>query len=152
MKEKKKGAWLYGVHRTCPETAAVPRGTSHVTTKQHCNHFSGYSKLVQSHTTRAQTHRTELQLPLWSAYGSCRDEALNRCSYKQIPMQKCETFFFSFFVAFFLRFFTNVYKTIIAGRKFVKRLVNHDRTYHGDNNNSNQRRKKHIRPDFNRSQ
>ena len=30
------GAWLYGVHRTCANTAAVPRGTSHVTTKQRC--------------------------------------------------------------------------------------------------------------------
>ena len=25
------GAWLYGVHRTCADTAAVSRGTSHVT-------------------------------------------------------------------------------------------------------------------------
>ena len=30
-------AWLYGVHKTCSETAAVSRGTSHVTTKQRCN-------------------------------------------------------------------------------------------------------------------
>ena len=29
-------AWLYGVHRTCVETAAVSRGTSHVTFKQRC--------------------------------------------------------------------------------------------------------------------
>ena len=28
------GAWLYGVHRTCAETAAISRGTSHATTKQ----------------------------------------------------------------------------------------------------------------------
>ena len=27
-----------GVHRTCAETAAVSRGTSHVTTKQRCKH------------------------------------------------------------------------------------------------------------------
>ena len=27
------GAWLYGVHETCAETAAVSRGTSHVTAK-----------------------------------------------------------------------------------------------------------------------
>ena len=25
------GAWLYGVHRTCADTPAVSRGTSHVT-------------------------------------------------------------------------------------------------------------------------
>ena len=28
------GGWLYGIHRTCAETAAVSCGTSHVTTKQ----------------------------------------------------------------------------------------------------------------------
>ena len=28
------GAWLYGVHRTCVKTAAVTRGTIHITTKQ----------------------------------------------------------------------------------------------------------------------
>ena len=32
------------LHRTCAETAAVSRGTSHVTTKQSCKicHFGGY--------------------------------------------------------------------------------------------------------------
>ena len=29
---------------TCTKTAAVSQGTSHVTTKQYCNHISGYSK------------------------------------------------------------------------------------------------------------
>ena len=38
------GAWLDGVHRTCAVTAAVLRGTSHVTIKQRCNHLGGYSK------------------------------------------------------------------------------------------------------------
>ena len=33
----KTGAWLYGVHRMCAETAAVSHGTSHVTSKQHCH-------------------------------------------------------------------------------------------------------------------
>ena len=34
---------MYGIHRTCAETAAVPRDTS-VTTKQSFKHFDGYSK------------------------------------------------------------------------------------------------------------
>ena len=38
------GAWLDGVHKTCAETAAAVRGTSHVTTKQRCNRLGGYSK------------------------------------------------------------------------------------------------------------
>ena len=33
------GAWLHGVHRTCAQVAAVSHGTSHVTTKQSCNHI-----------------------------------------------------------------------------------------------------------------
>ena len=32
------GAWLYGAHRTCPKTAAVSRGTSHVTAKARCRY------------------------------------------------------------------------------------------------------------------
>ena len=32
------GTWLYGVHLTCAETAAVSRGTSHATTKQCCQY------------------------------------------------------------------------------------------------------------------
>ena len=28
------GAWLYGVHTTCAEAAAVSRGTSHARTKE----------------------------------------------------------------------------------------------------------------------
>ena len=35
---------VYGVHRTCAKMAAISRGTSHVTIKQRCNHFGGYSK------------------------------------------------------------------------------------------------------------
>ena len=33
-------AWLYGVHRTSAEMAAVSHGTSHVTTTQHFNYTS----------------------------------------------------------------------------------------------------------------
>ena len=45
------GAWLYGFHRRCVETAAVSRGASHVTIKQRCNHFGGYSeRAVQSYS------------------------------------------------------------------------------------------------------
>ena len=29
LRMKRHGAWLYGVHRTCAETAAVSCGTSH---------------------------------------------------------------------------------------------------------------------------
>ena len=32
------GAWLYGVHITCAETAAVSRGTSHITSKLRCQY------------------------------------------------------------------------------------------------------------------
>ena len=35
------GAWLYGVHRTCAETAAVSCGTSYASALVH--HFGGYS-------------------------------------------------------------------------------------------------------------
>ena len=38
------GCMVNGVHKTCTEMAAVSHGTSHVTTKQLCDHFSGYSK------------------------------------------------------------------------------------------------------------
>ena len=40
------GAWLFCVHRTCAETAAISPVTSHVyvTTKQgYCNHFGEYA-------------------------------------------------------------------------------------------------------------
>ena len=40
------GAWLYGVHRMCTETAAVLCGASHITTKQCCkHHFGGLQKM-----------------------------------------------------------------------------------------------------------
>ena len=44
LSEKKKHCKLvlYGVHRTCAETAAVLRGTSNVTIKRLCNHLGGY--------------------------------------------------------------------------------------------------------------
>ena len=38
------GAWLYGVHRTCAETAAVSCGTSHASAVSRLHHFGGYSK------------------------------------------------------------------------------------------------------------
>ena len=58
-------AQLHGVPRAYAETAAVSRGSSHVTTaKQRCNYFGGYSKTScvkrqlldhsESHTTRVQ--------------------------------------------------------------------------------------------------
>ena len=37
--------WLYGVHRTCAETAAVSRGTSHATTKER----SQYTTAIKGH-------------------------------------------------------------------------------------------------------
>ena len=41
-------AWLYGVHRTCAETAAVSRGTSHVTVKQRCKHSTSVDVLKRA--------------------------------------------------------------------------------------------------------
>ena len=41
----KTDAWMYGVHRTCAETAAVSRGTSKGRTKYRCKHFLDIQKL-----------------------------------------------------------------------------------------------------------
>ena len=53
---------VWCVHRTCAEAAAVLRGTSHVTTKQRCNHLYWQifrtrvklQSLMQSNATTAQ--------------------------------------------------------------------------------------------------
>ena len=69
------GAWLHGAHRTCAETAAVSRGTSHVTTKQRCKYTividiqkyayhnsavslfdSGGQRYIKYHTFQSQNH------------------------------------------------------------------------------------------------
>ena len=42
------GAWLYGVHRTYTKTAAVSRGTSHVTTEQCCKYTTSESEYLLS--------------------------------------------------------------------------------------------------------
>ena len=54
------GAWLYGVHRTCAETAAVSCGTSHVSAVS--THFGGYPKNAlwkASHSRRTTCERSE---------------------------------------------------------------------------------------------
>ena len=39
------GMWVYGLNRTCAETAAVSRGTSHANSVvRRLYHFGGYSK------------------------------------------------------------------------------------------------------------
>ena len=63
---------MNGLHRTCAETAAVSCGTSHVTTKQCCNHFTSVDnqnalcKATVTHsesiTTIAQTQRMALYI------------------------------------------------------------------------------------------
>ena len=46
---------MYGIHKTCAETATVSRGTSHVTTKQLCNYTTSIDipkkrrSLIQNH-------------------------------------------------------------------------------------------------------
>ena len=48
---------VHGVHRTCAETAAVLRGTSHVTTKQHCQ----YTTSVDMEKTRCKKIQSRIQ-------------------------------------------------------------------------------------------
>ena len=48
------GAWLYGVDRTCAETAAASRGTSHVRTKQRCKYTT--SVHVQKLPLKSYSH------------------------------------------------------------------------------------------------
>ena len=43
----RSGAWLYGVHRTCAETAGVSRGTSHVANIHHCKYITSVD--IQKH-------------------------------------------------------------------------------------------------------
>ena len=47
-------AWLYGEYRTCAETAAVSRGTSHVTTKQHCKYTTSVD--LQKRAAKSYSH------------------------------------------------------------------------------------------------
>ena len=49
---------LHGVHRTCAETAAVSRGTSHVTTKQRCKYTASVD--IQN-VIRSESHATKPQ-------------------------------------------------------------------------------------------
>ena len=53
---------MLGVHRTCAETATVSHGTSHITTKQHCNHSGGIFRMCcVKLVTRSQLHMTKAQ-------------------------------------------------------------------------------------------
>ena len=47
-------AWLYGVHRTCAMTAAVSRGTSHVTTKERCTYTTSVD--IQKRAIKGYSH------------------------------------------------------------------------------------------------
>ena len=62
------GAWLYAVHRTCAETAAVLCGTSHVTTKQCCKYTGEYSCM---HCVKLQSH---IQSILLKCSGSAKKQ------------------------------------------------------------------------------
>ena len=69
----KTGAWLYGEQRTCVETTAVSRGTSHVTTRERCNHGHIYrsmavttlvdiqNTLCKATVTHSESHTTTAQ-------------------------------------------------------------------------------------------
>ena len=57
------GAWLYGVHRTCAETAAVSCSTSHVSTVSTSLFFGGYSKMHHKKpVTYAESHVSPMSL------------------------------------------------------------------------------------------
>ena len=53
---------MYGIHRTCAETAAVSCGTSHASTEVH--HFGGYSKstLYKKLVTHVAPHASAASL------------------------------------------------------------------------------------------
>ena len=59
-------AWLYNVHRTCVETAAVSRGTSHIKTRQGCNHsVDNHSALCEAAVTHSESVTTRIQWTDW---------------------------------------------------------------------------------------
>ena len=87
------GAWLYGGHRTCAKTVAVPCGTSQlnstVTTLVDIQNVLCKATVMRSelHTTRALTeHSVSLEVENRAIVAivkrlGLRDEALSKCSY-----------------------------------------------------------------------
>ena len=87
------GAWLYGGHRTCAKTVAVPCGTSQlnstVTTLVDIQNVLCKATVTRSelHTTRALTeHSVSLEVENRAIVAivkrlGLRDEALSKCSY-----------------------------------------------------------------------
>jgi len=84
-------AWLYGVHRTCAETATVTRGTIHMTTKQRykSRHFI-LSHIRRVHSCLAVTYhlhiwqndqdllRTTATVGAWNGYRNKNTESWPR--------------------------------------------------------------------------
>ena len=58
------GAWLYGVHRTCAQTASVSWGSCHASTVTvYLHHFGGYSKTrYKKLVTHVESHASTVNL------------------------------------------------------------------------------------------
>ena len=52
-------AWIYGAHRTCAETAAVSRGTSHLTTKQRYSMYIPLRWIFKNAPSKAAVSHSE---------------------------------------------------------------------------------------------
>ena len=61
------GAWLYGVHKTCGETATVSRGISHVATERRCKiyHSGGYQKTRYKRLQSLRHSESHTTWPHW---------------------------------------------------------------------------------------
>ena len=71
---------MYGIHRTYTKTAAVSYGTSHITTKQHYNHFSGYSKHAVSGYNASLAAKNRFLVATMKHLGLILRQVLNKCS------------------------------------------------------------------------
>ena len=83
------GAWLYGVHRACAETAAVTCGTSHLTAKQCCKYTTSVdiqNALLKATVTHLEAHVTKAQLVCSRAENSV---------YKQLLISQYNLYFLS---------------------------------------------------------
>ena len=91
---------MYGEHRTCVETTAVSRGTSHVTTRERCNHGHIYrsmavttlvdiqNTLCKATVTHSESHTTTAQCVCSEAESSAVVAIVKRLGFN---------FFFFFF-------------------------------------------------------
>ena len=67
-------AWMYGAHRTCAETAAVSRGTSHLTTKQRYSMHIPFRWIFRNALSKAAvTHSEYIRL---ERSGSARNQRI----------------------------------------------------------------------------